>query len=520
MGCGSSRWRPFWYKMKLIWLSMVLKKMPKDMETHKFLEMDKKAHSSIILNLSDKDLREVATRTSVKAMWDKLEVLYMKKSIENRIYVKQSLYMLQMVEDDIDGENLERTLGKRDQQDSERRSRGRIEQHYKIDILRVIPDEFIKQLNQPLAKAVYLLGHYNMPWIASVRNKEDKWCFAEGWSKFVEGMKIEDGDFLLFEYFIKGFFDVKAFDSSGKERVKEKDLSDITDKDNKVADGCDNNKNVRNLNNYDEDEAERVPEQVIRDNNVQVNGEGHEINEGDEEHVPEDSILMIEDANEVNEVGNEYLYNGFVQATKEVHEVVEGADEYVSIDNVEVINESVPINSVEMTEEIHEANEDNHVQNNQEVELININGIGGENLEINLAARDQEDSERRSRDRLVQRNGIDIFRAGLAPQPRNPYFVTGVMDRRQGNLFVPKNVVKDNVIDFSKKAHFIDPTGRRFMARCKQWKDGRIVISGGWRKVCTFNYIKKDDKCICELVEGDDELAIHVTVVRGNDIQG
>ena len=60
--------------------------------------MDKKARSSIILNLSDEVLREVAMETTAKSMWDKLKALYMKRTVENRLYLKQSLYMLRMIE--------------------------------------------------------------------------------------------------------------------------------------------------------------------------------------------------------------------------------------------------------------------------------------------------------------------------------------------------------------------------------------------------------------------------------------
>ena len=60
--------------------------------------MDKKARSSIILNLSDEVLREVATETTAKSMWDKLKALYMKRTVENRLYLKQRLYMLRMIE--------------------------------------------------------------------------------------------------------------------------------------------------------------------------------------------------------------------------------------------------------------------------------------------------------------------------------------------------------------------------------------------------------------------------------------
>ena len=54
--------------------------------------MDKKARSSIILNLSNEVLRDVTTETTAKSMWDKLKVLYMKRTVENRLYLKQSLY--------------------------------------------------------------------------------------------------------------------------------------------------------------------------------------------------------------------------------------------------------------------------------------------------------------------------------------------------------------------------------------------------------------------------------------------
>ncbi|XP_071932870.1 uncharacterized protein [Coffea arabica] len=76
-----------------------IEKKPEDVKDADFADMDKKARSSIILNLSDEVLREVATETSAKAMWDKLKALYMKKTVENRQYLKQSLYMLRMSED-------------------------------------------------------------------------------------------------------------------------------------------------------------------------------------------------------------------------------------------------------------------------------------------------------------------------------------------------------------------------------------------------------------------------------------
>ena len=58
--------------------------------------MTKRAHSAIVLSLGDEVLREVTEENSVKAVWDKLEDLYLKKSLTNRLYLKKPLYALLM----------------------------------------------------------------------------------------------------------------------------------------------------------------------------------------------------------------------------------------------------------------------------------------------------------------------------------------------------------------------------------------------------------------------------------------
>ena len=75
-----------------------VEKKPADLTSEKFTDLDKKARSGIILNLSDEVLQEVAGETTAKGMWDKLKAMYMKKTVENRLYLKQKLYMLRMTE--------------------------------------------------------------------------------------------------------------------------------------------------------------------------------------------------------------------------------------------------------------------------------------------------------------------------------------------------------------------------------------------------------------------------------------
>ncbi|GKD28736.1 retrovirus-related pol polyprotein from transposon TNT 1-94 [Tanacetum coccineum] len=60
-----------------------LEVLPVDMEAQAKTELNKKAHSAVILCLGNKVLREV---------WSKLETLYMTKPLANKLYLKKKLY--------------------------------------------------------------------------------------------------------------------------------------------------------------------------------------------------------------------------------------------------------------------------------------------------------------------------------------------------------------------------------------------------------------------------------------------
>ncbi|GKE71858.1 retrovirus-related pol polyprotein from transposon TNT 1-94, partial [Tanacetum coccineum] len=63
-----------------------------DMEAQTKAELNKKAHSAIILCLDNKVLREVTRETTAAGVWSKLETLYMTKSLANKLYLKKKLY--------------------------------------------------------------------------------------------------------------------------------------------------------------------------------------------------------------------------------------------------------------------------------------------------------------------------------------------------------------------------------------------------------------------------------------------
>lgn len=74
-------------------------KMPDTLTKVQKTDILQKAHSSLILSLGDKPLREVAKETNAAAIWSKLESLYMTKSLANRLYMKQHLYSYKMNEE-------------------------------------------------------------------------------------------------------------------------------------------------------------------------------------------------------------------------------------------------------------------------------------------------------------------------------------------------------------------------------------------------------------------------------------
>nr|GEW09586.1 retrotransposon protein, putative, Ty1-copia subclass [Tanacetum cinerariifolium] len=73
-----------------------LEVLPVDMEAQTKAELNKKAHSAVILCLGNKVLREVTRETTAAGVWSKLETLYMTNSLANKLYLKKKLYTFYM----------------------------------------------------------------------------------------------------------------------------------------------------------------------------------------------------------------------------------------------------------------------------------------------------------------------------------------------------------------------------------------------------------------------------------------
>nr|GEU92531.1 retrovirus-related Pol polyprotein from transposon TNT 1-94 [Tanacetum cinerariifolium] len=70
--------------------------LPVDMEAQRKAELNKKAHSIVIMCLGNKVLREVTRETTAAGVWSKLKTLYMTKSLANKLYMKNKLYTFYM----------------------------------------------------------------------------------------------------------------------------------------------------------------------------------------------------------------------------------------------------------------------------------------------------------------------------------------------------------------------------------------------------------------------------------------
>lgn len=73
-------------------------KLPKHMVTDKKVDILMKAHSAILLSLTDEVLTEAVDQTTVSGLWAKLCDKYQNNPLTNRLYQKQMFYTLRMSE--------------------------------------------------------------------------------------------------------------------------------------------------------------------------------------------------------------------------------------------------------------------------------------------------------------------------------------------------------------------------------------------------------------------------------------
>lgn len=84
--------------------------------------------------------------------------------------------------------------------------------------------------------------------------------------------------------------------------------------------------------------------------------------------------------------------------------------------------------------------------------------------------------------------------------------------------FIPRDVIYDYNVRIGKEITLVDPEGREFASECKQWSDGRIIVTKGWPRLCRVNSITPYDKCICEFPGDHQPTAqfLHIRILRSD----
>jgi len=108
------------------------------------------------------------------------------------------------------------------------------------------------------------------------------------------------------------------------------------------------------------------------------------------------------------------------------------------------------------------------------------------------------------------KDDVDVFEYGIVSHPKNAYFVTKLRQKRKTELYVPTDVVKDHGLQLPENLILLDEEGKRWSSKVKMWGDGRIWLTGGWKKFCKWNHLKPEDRCLCEFVHGEGKEGIYL----------
>ncbi|CAL1356411.1 unnamed protein product [Linum trigynum] len=83
-------------KQQGLWGPLSAKQKKAAVDDDEWNTLEEKAHSTIMLSLSDDVIIEVAAKKTAAGLWLKLESLYMTKSLTNKLHLKQRLFSLRM----------------------------------------------------------------------------------------------------------------------------------------------------------------------------------------------------------------------------------------------------------------------------------------------------------------------------------------------------------------------------------------------------------------------------------------
>ncbi|KAI3461438.1 hypothetical protein Pfo_018101 [Paulownia fortunei] len=405
-----------------------------------------------------------------------------------------------------------------------------------------IPPGVGLQMQGALANSVILRDRYKNMWPVEVARNGDDLCFDKGWAQVYRENSLEPGNFLVFEYKGDNLFDFKLLGGNACEkkgvgalkfRVKEEELEEY-----KAEDEEEEDEELVDSEEYDDDGDDDDDDD---EDYVQEEEEDEE-----EEQVNISKKIMPKSESKSSRMCNRNLSrsNSFgVGKTPSKHKyrkknATEKKGEGALMCKVkEEKDDEVEGEELAGSDDNDENDEDEGYmpmegEYDEEEEQVNIS----KKIKAKLKSKSSRALERNlsrgntfgigtipSKRRYKKKNvpdcyGADIFKSGLAPRPKNPYFVTrSRTPRRKNELYIPKDVIVDYHLVIPEKLFLVDEKQRKWETKIKQWKDGRLWCTRGWRSLCNVNNIERDDACICEFVQGEGckDLYICVRLVNG-----
>ncbi|OIT07179.1 PREDICTED: B3 domain-containing protein At4g34400-like [Nicotiana attenuata] len=346
-----------------------------------------------------------------------------------------------------------------------------------------IPTAFTEYKNGKLPKRVSLRDRFGNVWPIGLAKKDRDLYFQDGWVKFIEDNSLEFGDFLIFDYDGNGVFDFKLL---GKTACEKKGAGVTSVK-------------------VEEEEMINIAHQKIEEPKGKKQLASNSISSTSSSDGDEDEEYMVEEEDEDYEE-EETNEKAIVICKKKPPRSKGTYVEEEKDDDNEGEEEEEHEEDEEQTEEEEEE------EKNEKARMFKKKAPCSKAVFKRATTIKKRD--------VPDQYGAEIFRSGRATQPKNPYFVAKIRAKRRDQLYVPVDVVRDYNLELPPRMFFRDSEGRKFETEVNIWKDGRIWLKKGWRKICRWNLVEKEDSCICEFMRGksNEVLYLQVTVVKAGGV--
>ncbi|XP_047331906.1 B3 domain-containing protein REM20-like [Impatiens glandulifera] len=314
-----------------------------------------------------------------------------------------------------------------------------------------LPQKFVEELEGFVPRKPTLKSSRGRCWTVHIEKKGHDFFFMNGWSKFVSDISLEDGHVLVFDYDGDLCFDFMHFGHSKCGQKFVQPQSTMNDSENVEED-------------QDEDDNEDDDDDKDKDKDDDEDYEADKnIDDGDYEY----------DDNVVEEVGDDEI------------EEVQDIEQYDMEEEKERLKKlrktSLSITKKEKQGPI------THSKKGKAIVESNVGLMvkGKQSSSFEIPKFESEET---------------IFKYGIIKRPNNPYFVTRLRQDRHNELHLPAHIMKDNNIKLSSSVMLVDQEGRQIYTKVVTWKDGRTVLTKGWKLFVKINKLVEEDRCICEFV--------------------